>query len=217
VLILGAFVGWGWIRLELNIVYFFWHTWSVTHVIRSYTTTFAYRDECGRKVQRAQYGKGFQRPSISSALFCQFCHDLALPSGMVGYVPQHFNVFMQCSNISRETLVITIFKNSEELRRIIKPNPSGSWTFPWLTRSKVPLDRSRMLATFLRWVLSCAECASSSDDRFKPMGPSLLLARVRQCISHPFATSNWASRTTIVRRSFSRRFWTLWLSSKLTA
>jgi len=114
----------------------------VTHVIRSYTTTFAYRDECGRKVQRAQYGKGFQRPSISSALFCQFCHDLALPSGMVGYVPQDFNVFMQCSNISCETLVITVFKNSEELRRIVNPNPSGSWTFldsqglkcPWIAQ-----------------------------------------------------------------------------------
>lgn len=102
----------------------------MTHVISSYTTTFAYRDECGRKVQRSQYGKGFHRPSISSALFCQFRHDLALPFGMVGYVPQDFNVFMQCNNISCETLVITVFKNFEELRRMVNPNPSGSWTFP---------------------------------------------------------------------------------------
>ena len=49
---------------------------------------------------------------------------------MVGYVPKDFNVFMQCSNISCETLVITVFEDFEELRRIINPNSSGSWTFP---------------------------------------------------------------------------------------
>ena len=97
----------------------------MTHVVRFYTTICTHRNECRREVQRAYYRKGFQCLRISSALFCQFCHGFTLPSGMVGYVPQDLNIFMQCSNIPCESFMITEFKNFEELSRIIKANSSG--------------------------------------------------------------------------------------------
>ena len=89
-----------------------------------------YRDECGREINGAEDGKGFDGAAVAPALARELGHGFVLGLGLVGDVAEELDVFVQVCAFTVEAFVVAVFEDFVELRVV----GSQPWDRGWVER-----------------------------------------------------------------------------------